>query len=66
MNYLPEVCIGQFYLIEGERYVLFDIRATNIDSPHDYIIACRFKSERNFFEENIKNVIGNADYKLIK
>ena len=64
-GYLPEVCIGDKYEIDGEVYVLFDIRATNVDSPNDFIIACRFKSEKNFFEERIQNVIGNPEFKLI-
>lgn len=65
MGYLPEVCIGDKYEIDGEKYVLFDIRATNVYSPTYFIIACRFKSENNFFEERIQNVIGNPEYKLI-
>lgn len=64
-GYLPEVSIGQKYRIDGEEYVLFDIRATNVDSSTDFIIACRFKSNSNFFEENIKNVIGNPEFELI-
>ena len=66
MSYLPEVCIGQWYDVEGKEFVLFDIRATNVDSPTDFIIACRFKAtDGEFFEENIKRVIGNVDFKLI-
>lgn len=66
MTYLPEVCRGQEYLVDGKVFVLFDIRATNIDSQADFIIACRFRAkDGSFFEENIKNVIGNVDFELI-
>ena len=66
MAYLPEICIGQKYLIDGNIFILFDIRATNIDSPNEFVIACRFKAgDGEFFEENIKRVIDNHEFELI-
>jgi hypothetical protein len=64
-NYLPEVRVGQKYNIEGEIFELFDIRATNVTSSKDYIIACRFRSENNFFEERLQVVIEDPVFELI-
>lgn len=65
MSYLPEVRIGQKYNIEGEVFELFDIRATNVSSSTSYVISCRFKSEKNFFEERLKVVIEDPVFELV-
>jgi len=66
-EYLPEVCIGQKYMVDEKIYILFDIRATNVDSPTDFTISCRFKAgDGSFFEERIQKVISDPEIKLVK
>ena len=65
MPYLPEVRSGQSYKIDGEIYMIIGIRATNIITSEDYIIAVTFRSGTKTFDEKLENVIGNDEFKLM-
>lgn len=65
MSYLPEIKKGQKYRVEGVEYIVYEIKATNVLSSIDFIIAVTFYSKDYTFQENIQNVIGNPEYELL-
>ncbi|MBV7268390.1 hypothetical protein [Winogradskyella luteola] len=65
MAYLNEVFKGQTYTIDGEEFKITEIRATNVVSSSDYVIAVTFQNENKTFDTNIEKVIKGDDYKLI-
>ena len=65
MSYLNEVYKGQIYEVDGEQYEIIEIRATNVTSKYDFIIAVTFKNDRTAFDTRIEKVISNPVFKLI-
>lgn len=64
-NYLHEISKGQTYLIDGELFKITSIRATNVISSKDYIIAVTFENSKEGFDITIDKVINNERYKLV-
>lgn len=66
MSYLNEVFKGQIYNVDGEEFEVTEIRATNVISSSDYLIAVTFKNEHTSFDTHIEKVIAGEHYELIK
>lgn len=69
-EYLPEILVGQKYKVnlgDGavEEMKVIQIRAANITSSTEFIIAVTFSNDAQTFDENITNVIGSRDYELV-
>lgn len=63
-----EIYEGQIWEVkmptEWGVFKIHKIRATNIESNLEYIVAVTFKNDKETFDENIKNIIGNPEFIL--
>ncbi len=69
--YYHEIFTGQLYKIDGELYELYEFRITNVRSSTNFITTAFFrsrnpKSANPFFEEQIKRIINNPEFKIYK